>query len=73
MKKRILLVDTEPNLLKGMERIVHQQSRGGNIHSAQSIDAALDVSARAASDTIHELNRDHTQREKGGNDPWPVK
>ncbi len=56
-----------------MERIVHQQSRGGNIHSAQSIDAALDVSARAASDTIHELNRDHTQREKGGNDPWPVK
>ena len=56
MKTSILLVDTKPNFCKGIQRIVHRQRHKGNVNSAQRIDAALDLIARAASDTIHGHN-----------------
>ena len=50
MKKRILFVDDEPNFLKGIERMLHQQRQEWEVHSAQSVDAALDRKAKAALD-----------------------
>ena len=52
MKKHILFVDDEPNVLKGIERMLHSQREEWMLKSAQSVDAALDLIARAAFDAI---------------------
>lgn len=52
MKKRILFVDDEPNFFKGIERMLHQQRQELEAHTAQSVDAALDLIAKAAFDAI---------------------
>ena len=52
MKKHILFVDDEPNFLKGIERMLHQQRQEWKVYSAQSVDAALELIAKAAFDAV---------------------
>jgi len=52
MKKHILFVDDEPNVLKGIERMLHSQRDEWVLNSAQSVDAALDLTAKAAFDAV---------------------
>ncbi|MFC1783118.1 HD domain-containing phosphohydrolase [Planctomycetota bacterium] len=52
MKKNILFVDDEPNVLKGIERMLHAQREEWVLNTAQSVDAALDLIVKAAFDVI---------------------
>ena len=63
-KKCILLVDDEPNFRKGIKRTLHRQRQEWYMNSAQRVDAALDLIAKAAFDTIHERYAETMTNEK---------
>lgn len=52
MKKHILFIDDEPNFLNGIGRMLHQHRQEWEMHSAQSVDAALELIAKASFDAI---------------------
>ena len=52
MKKHILFVDDEPNVLRGIARILHHQRNEWVLSSARSVDAALELISKVAFDAV---------------------
>ena len=68
MKQHILFIDDEPNFLNGITGTLHRQHQKWEVHSAQSVDAALAIGSKAAFDgivfeqrTLNKFNTVHEQ------------